>query len=264
MSFLTDILDVKKEEIRKLRNDYSLNRFSDSEFFKVKNLSLLNALQKKDSIAIIGEIKKASPSKGIFKKDFNHLKIADIYIENGIDAVSILTDRIFFQGDMNFLSDIARIKTVPLLRKDFILDEYQIYEAKSNGADAVLLISEILSTGQINDLSHCAYEIGLDILLELHSPDEMSKINFSTNNLIGINNRNLNTFIVDPDTTRQIAELIPKGIVKVSESGISTRNNLAILKKAGINGVLIGEHFMTGSNLSDSIKEMKEWCSLEN
>ena len=264
MSFLADIIEVKKDEIKKLRKDFSLNRFADSEFFNLNGISIGNALQKKNSLAIIGEIKKASPSKGILRKDFNHYKIADIYFENGIDAVSILTDKLFFQGDIKFLHDIAQIKSAPLLRKDFILDEYQIYEAKSNGADAVLLISEILSVGQINDLTHCAIENNLEVLLELHSRDEISKIDFSTNKIIGINNRDLNTFNVDLDTTKQISELVPKGIITVSESGITRRKDLDLLKGAGINGILVGEHFMTSTHLSDSVKEMKEWCSFEN
>ena len=160
MTVLDEILDVKKVEVQKLRSEFSISRFKDSEFFKKKCLSFKDALFKDDAISIIAEIKKASPSKGIIKEDFNHLKIAEEYINAGADAISVLTDEKFFQGHINFLKEIAQIKSIPLLRKDFIIDEYQIFEAKSNGADVILLIAEALSLQQIQELTHCTKEIG--------------------------------------------------------------------------------------------------------
>ena len=264
MSFLSDIIEVKKEEAKLLRRDYSFSRFRDAEYSGSKGLSFSDALNRKDSVSIIAEIKKASPSKGVLLNNFNHLRIADTYFENSVDAVSILTDKIFFKGSIEYLSDNARIKTVPLLRKDFIIDEYQIYETKSYGADAVLLISEILSENQIKEFTLCAKETDLDVLLELHSIESIDKIDLSINTIIGINNRNLETFETNIETTKIISGLLPKDILRVSESGIKSRNDFDLLKSQGINAVLIGEYLMAAPNIPDRIKELKEWSRFEN
>jgi indole-3-glycerol phosphate synthase len=177
-NILKEIVAVKRDEISLLHKDFTLSRFKDSEFFDKSKISLTEAVEVSTEISIIAEIKKASPSKGILRHDFNHRKIAEIYTETGASAISILTDVNFFKGSINYLFDAARDKTLPLLRKDFILDEFQIYESKSFGADAVLLISEILSANQIKELTHAAAEVKLEVLLELHSEDQISKINF--------------------------------------------------------------------------------------
>jgi len=144
MPILDEIIEVKKEEVKKLRSEFSLSRFKDSEFYEKTCMSFYDAISKNHAISIIAEIKKASPSKGIIKEDFNHLKIAKDYSNAGADAISVLTDQKFFQGHINFLKEIAKLKTVPLLRKDFIIDDYQVFEAKANGADIILLIAEAL------------------------------------------------------------------------------------------------------------------------
>jgi len=178
MSFLSKILEVKKEEIKKLKAERTLNSFGDEKYFSPPIMSLKNSLVRKDRLGLVAEIKKASPSKGVIKPDFDHMKIAETYFKCGVDAISILTDKNFFQGDIRYISDIAEIKTVPLLRKDFIVDEYQIFEAKAFGADAVLLIAEALSAIQIKELSHAATESNLEVLLELHSTSQLQKIDF--------------------------------------------------------------------------------------
>ncbi|PKL87411.1 MAG: indole-3-glycerol phosphate synthase TrpC [Ignavibacteriae bacterium HGW-Ignavibacteriae-2] len=264
MNILNDIIEVKKEEVKYLRRNYSLTRFSDNEFFLKDRIPFYTNLNNLAEIAIIAEIKKASPSKGIIRTDFNHLKIADIYLNNEVNAISILTDKTFFQGSISYLNDIAMIKTVPLLRKDFIIDEYQVYEAKANGADIILLITEALSSQQIKELTEAAFENDLEVLLELHSSDQIDKIDFSLNKIIGINNRNLDSFIVDLNSTINLSALIPSETILISESGITKREDIELIKQANTKAVLVGEHFMKSTSIEDSVKQMKEWCRNEN
>lgn len=264
MSILDEIVAVKKEEVSKIRSDYSLSRFKDSEFFDKNRLSLFDSLSKNKDVSIIAEIKKASPSKGIILEDFNHMKIADIYLNREVDAISILTDKNFFQGDISYLKDVAKIKTCPLLRKDFIIDEYQIYEAKSNGADIILLIAEALSENQISELTHAAVECDLEVLLELHSESQLSKINFELNKIIGINNRNLENFTVNLNTTSEISKKLPEDVLIVSESGIKSDEDLETIKDLPVNAILVGEHLMLSDNIEDSLKQLKEWCIRES
>lgn len=261
MNILNQILENKKEEIRKLKQKYSLNSYKEMEFFEKPALKLRDFINE-SSLGIIAEIKKASPSKGIIRKDFNHLKIAEIYFEEEVSAVSILTDENFFKGDIKFLSDIAKEKQAPLLRKDFIISEFQVYESKANGADIILLISEALSENQINELSHIAYETGMDVLLELHSEDQLNKIDFTLNKLIGINNRNLNDFSINLSTTEKLRKKIPDEITVVSESGINNRDDIKYLYDSGATIILIGEYLMREKDIRSKLKELKEWCLL--
>ena len=264
MSILDDILKVKRNEIAILRADQSLSSFGESEFFDMPVRSLSKALIHTDRLGIIAEIKKSSPSKGILREDFNHNKIANIYMENEIDAISVLTDINFFQGNISYLRDVAQFKTVPLLRKDFIIDEYQIFEAKANGADAVLLISEALSKNQISELTLATKECGLEVLLEIHSYSQLDKIDFTLNNLIGINNRNLETFEVSLKTSIELAKIIPDEVILVSESGINMEQNVRDFHSTKIKAVLVGEHFMKSDKIELSVKEFKEWCRYES
>lgn len=261
---LDDILEVKRDEVKILRRDFTLSRFEDTEFFAEPGFSIIEKINSSHDISIIAEVKKASPSKGIIRERFNHLEIADIYMTNEVSAVSVLTDKNFFKGSIDFLKDIARIKSVPLLRKDFIIDEYQVFEAKSNGADVILLICEALSANQVKELTHAAAETGLEVLLELHSEDQLSKIDFSLNKLIGVNNRNLADFNVSLETTLKLRESIPGSNLLVSESGLNTKADIDTIRQADTNAVLIGEHFMRADNIKDSVNQMKEWCSNES
>ncbi len=264
MNILDEIIEVKKEEVKELRKKYSIKSFSEFEFYNLKSISLFDKIKSKDDISIIAEIKKASPSKGIIRENFNHFEIAEIYFKESVDAVSVLTDKKFFMGSINFLNDIAKIKDVPLLRKDFIIDEYQIFEAKAFGADIVLLICEALSKSQIKDLTLIANEIGLEVLLELHSQDQLEKINFEINKLIGANNRNLKDFSVDLSTTAKISNQLPKDIILVSESGIKGKEDIDYLRKTNASAVLVGEQFMSSKNIQLSLEAMKDWCSNES
>ena len=264
MTILEEINEVKKVEVKKLRQEFTLSRFKDSEFFEIPKLSFYTALNRNDRISIIAEIKKASPSKGVIREEFNHMAIADIYQEKEVDAISVLTDENFFKGSIAYLKDIAKIKTVPLLRKDFIIDEYQIFEAKANGADVILLIAESLSKNQIDEFTAAAKEIDLEVLLELHSVEELKKINFDQNNIIGINNRDLKTFNVDLNKTKELGKLIPKECLLVAESGIKTQKDVEFIKTTNARAILVGEHLMTSNNIAESIKELKDWCCYES
>ena len=267
MNILDEILEIKKQEVRELKNKFTLSSFSDFEFFSSECLNLNKRIKNNTKISIIAEIKKASPSKGIIREDFNHLKIAEEYFKAGVDAISILSDKKFFCGDIRFLNEIAKFKEAPLLRKDFIISEYQVYEAKAYGADVILLICEALSKNQINDLTNTAKEIGLEVLLELHSANQIEKINFDLNNIIGVNNRNLENFSVSLDTTAILAENIKNindDVLLVSESGISTKENIFFLKKNEVNAILVGEHLMKSKDIKGKLEELKEWCSDES
>ena len=261
MNILEQIVEVKKEEVKGIKQKYSLNSFREMEFFESKPIKFSDKIKSSKNISIISEIKKASPSKGIIRKDFNHLKIAEAYFKCGTDAVSILTDEKFFKGNIFFLKDIASIKEAPLLRKDFIIDDFQVFQSKGNGADIILLISEILSKSQINELSYAAKEIGLEVLLELHSDKQLDKIDFNINKILGVNNRNLEDFSIDLNTTLNLSKLIPDDSILVAESGINKKENIDYLVKADIDAVLVGEHLMAAKNIGERFKELKNWCS---
>lgn len=269
MNILNEILEIKKQEVAQLKKRYSLDSFSDFEFFSKPVHSVKDSIKKNNGISIIAEIKKASPSKGIIRKDFNHIKIAEEYFRAGVQAVSVLTDKKFFSGDIQFLNDIAKFKEAPLLRKDFIISEYQVFEAKANGADFILLISEALSKAQLNELTCAARDTGMDVLLELHSPEQLEKIDIRLNNIIGINNRNLETFNVTLDTTAIVSEKIfsrNEEVFVISESGISKKEDISFLKKLNINAILVGEHLMRdgeGKDIRSKINELQEWCANE-
>lgn len=264
MNFLDKILESKKEEVKNLKKKFSVSSFGSMESFSKPKLSFIEKTKNNKNISLICEIKKASPSKGIIRKDFDHLHIAEIYFRNNVEAVSVLTDKNFFLGDMIFLKEIAENKKAPLLRKDFIIDEIQVYESKANGADLILLISEALSVSQIAGFTELANKIGLDVLLEVHSEDQLDKIDFEVNHLLGINNRDLNDFSVSLETTSRLKKLIPEDVLVVSESGISKKDDVLFLKKAGINALLVGESIMTEEGIENKIQEFKNWCSNES
>jgi indole-3-glycerol phosphate synthase len=264
MTILEKIIQAKQSEVKMLHKRFTRESFSSSEFFNLMPLDFSAALNKKRRINLIAEIKKASPSKGVIRKDFDHLEIAKNYMKAGADAVSVLTDKLFFQGDISHLKDIAEIKIVPLLRKDFIIDEFQILEAKANGADAVLLIAEALSKKQVDELTSIAFDNRLQVLLEVHSPAQLEKINYDKNKIIGINNRDLTNFRVDINTTKEIAKLIPAGVTIVSESGFTTKGDLDFIKNTDTHAVLVGEFFMRNHDIEYSLTQFLDWCSFAN
>ena len=202
------------------------------------------ALVKAPAVAVIAEAKKASPSKGVIQPDFDPVQIARNYKQGGAHAMSVLTDVNFFQGSIAFIPLIRNTVDLPVLRKEFILDPIQITEAVAYGADAVLLIAAILETAQLKEFRLQAEESGMDVLVEVHNEEELEKTLAAGSRLIGINNRNLNDFTVDIETTFRLQREIPKEIPVVSESGISSREDMMRLHQAGVTAALIGESLM--------------------
>ena len=215
------------------------------------------ALQKENSLSIIAEIKRASPSAGIIRKDFDPTAIGKEYNNAKVDAISILTDEKFFGGRLEYLEEINKITSVPLLRKDFIIDEYQIYQSRVHHADAILLIASILSPAELKSFLEIAKNIGLHSLVECHSAQEIQKSVEAGARIIGINNRNLETFVVDLDRFQSLRNLIPKGIAVVSESGIRGSKDALKMKEYQADAILVGTSIMESDCLVSKIESLR-------
>ncbi|MBI3788104.1 MAG: indole-3-glycerol phosphate synthase TrpC, partial [Ignavibacteriales bacterium] len=207
-------------------------------------------------VSVIAEVKKASPSKGVLVKDFDHLAIAQDYEKAGANALSVLTDAPFFQGEKRFIAEIKEAISLPILRKDFIIDEYQVYESKVIGADAILLIVKALDIPSLRTLYECAQSIELSILVEAHTKQEVEIANSIGATIIGINNRDLNTFEVSVEHSVQLRPLIRSGALAVSESGIKSSGDVSALRKAGFDAILIGEGLVTNNNEINVLQEL--------
>lgn len=212
---------------------------------------------KDEPIRIIAEVKKASPSKGVIKEDFDPLFIASEYSKNGANAISVLTEPHYFQGNLDYLTQIRRYVPTPLLRKDFILDKYQIMEALVYGADFILLIAKSLSTKELKELYLYARHLGLEVLVEIHDKEDLTKAIKSGADIIGINHRNLETFEMDMSLCEKLIPLIPKNKIVVAESGVSDVEIIKNLHEVGADAFLIGEHFMRVPNIEDELKKFK-------
>ncbi|MGN6626808.1 MAG: indole-3-glycerol phosphate synthase TrpC [Tepidisphaeraceae bacterium] len=221
----------------------------------------------KDPVAkpvnVIAEVKKASPSAGLIREDFNPSEIARIYADNGADAISVLTDEKYFLGHLDFLKQVRAAVGLPVLRKDFIIDPYQVYEARAAGADAILLIAECLPTNVMIDLQILATELKMTVLNEVHDMENLIRVRDSvigfphrSYSLLGINNRDLRTFKTDLGTTLRMLELVADPTVLVSESGIHTKDHVLKLAKAGVRGVLVGESLMRSDDIGAKMREM--------
>ena len=245
MNRLEEILHAKRAEIERLRDraaELELQARARKDFRGFRS-----ALQQKDGrLAVIAEVKKASPSAGVIAKSFEPVEIAKSYERAGANAISVLTDTEFFQGKLQNLADARRAVSLPLLRKDFILDGIQIAESAANGADAILLIVGALEQSQLVDLLDAATTHKLDALVEVHSPEELNRALEAGAKIIGINNRNLATFDVDLAVTEKLCRDVPDEIVLVSESGIKTPQDVARMKACGVDAVLVGEALMRG------------------
>ena len=206
--------------------------------------------------AIISEVKKGSPSKGIIRADFDPVDIASVYEANGATCLSVLTEEHFFLGNLRFLPAIRETVRLPLLRKDFIFDAYQIYEARAFGADAILLIAAMVDLAQLRDFAAIARELQLDVLLEVHDDREMEAALQTGCSLIGVNNRNLRTFVTDLGTTERLAKMLPPDRLLVAESGINTRNDVLRLQDAGASAFLIGEAMMREADIGAKLREL--------
>ena len=247
-------LDVLKssvplEQTRKIAEMIAENHKNEQFIFK-KALA-------KDGLSFICEVKKASPSKGIIAEDFPYLDIAKSYETAGADAVSVLTEADYFKGSTAYLRIISASISLPCLRKDLIIDEYMIYEARALGASAVLLICAILSDEQLKEYIDLAHSLGMSALVETHSAEEAQRAVNAGAEIIGINNRDLRTFYVDLNTTKAVAQAVPDDKILVSESGISAADDIAFVRSCGADAVLIGEAFMRSENKSELMKQFK-------
>lgn len=220
----------------------------------------IEAINKPRQISLIAEIKKASPSRGIIREDFNVYEIAKAYQEAGVAAVSVLTEEDFFAGNLSYINELKNLIETPILRKDFILEPYQVYESRLYGADAVLLIADLLTQETIIQLVEIATGLGLDCLIEVHTEKELKKIlKLKGISLIGINNRDLHTLEVDFKTTEKLFPLIPKDKVVIVESGIKSYQDVLFLKILGVSAVLIGTAFMEASDVKKKVEEIMGW-----
>lgn len=240
---LYKIADDKRYEVEQLKEHLPLEKIINAIDIDKKHL-FKKALSDKQNINIIAELKKGSPSKGIIKAQFDPEKTAQKYKEGGAVALSVLTEQKYFYGRYEYLKIVREKTQLPVLCKDFILDAYQIYHACYMGADAILLIVKLLTRQQLSNFIEIANNIGLDTLVEIHNQQELQIALGSGTEIIGVNNRNLNDFTVDLKIAESLAPLIPKSVIKVSESGIFNYSDIKFLKNAGYNNFLIGEALM--------------------
>jgi len=255
MSVLAKIIQHKKKEVEALKKQRPLDE-TIFEFTLYPSITFSEAISRPGRLNIIAELKKASPSSGLIRPDFDPVKIACIYAQNGVSAISVITDKKFFQGDIKYLAEVKTAVNLPVLRKDFIIDPYQIYEAKLYGADAILLIATALSERQLKDLLDLTYEVGLEALVEVHDEKDLEKALKVEAKIIGINNRNLKTLKTDINTCLKLVNQIPKDKIKVAESGIKTKADINIIKNAGFNAVLIGTVLMQAKDIGKKLKEL--------
>lgn len=237
---LKQILQKKVEEIQEQAEKVPLKKLATNE---IPPRGFVKSLQAKKP-AVIAEIKKASPSKGILRADFDPVAIAKSYEQHGAACLSVLTDKHFFQGADEYLQQVHNACKLPILRKDFVIDAYQVYQARTIGADCILLIVAALGDAQLNDLAGLATHLGMDVLIEVHDEEELERGLALKLPLIGINNRNLRTFNTDLNTTISLLKQIPEQYIVVSESGIHTPADIALLRQANVNTFLVGEAFM--------------------
>lgn len=260
MTILDKIIADKRKEVALKKAIIPVAQLEASVFFDRQTKSLSNNLRN-ESRGIIAEHKRRSPSKSVINNDFSVEEVIKAYENAGAMGISVLTDMKYFGGALDDLVLARASTTIPLLRKEFIIDEYQILEAKAYGADVILLIASVLTRKEIEKLSKCAKSIGLEVLLEIHNLEELEKSVMPTLDMIGVNNRNLATFEVNLDNSKQLSEHIPSEFVKISESGITSVEDIIALESYGFKGFLIGENFMKTSNAgqaaADFIRQLK-------
>jgi indole-3-glycerol phosphate synthase len=252
MNILDKIIETKKQEISDSKSKISLQQLKDSEFFSRKNFSLKENIKNKSGI--IAEFKRQSPSKGIINDKVSPLEVVSAYENFGASGISILTDQDFFGGNFEDILNVRNQIKTPILRKDFMIDEYQFYEAKSIGADVVLLIAACLSPQQTLEFTELSHELGLEVLLEIHTEEELKHHN-SNIDLVGINNRNLKNFKVDLQHSVRLKNLLPENTLSIAESGIYNIQDYHYLKEKGFDGFLMGEYFMKNENPAQAFEK---------
>lgn len=249
MNYLDRIIEFKRKEVEKRKKRKLKKR-------KFPVLDFKKALIRKDRVNLIAEIKKKSPSKGVISRNFDPVKIAFAYKEGGAVAISVLTDKKFFSGSLEYIGKIKKRINIPILAKDFFIDEYQILEAYSYGADAVLIIVSILSDNEIHNFLKLARKLKIDAVVEVHTGDDIRRALIANADIIGINNRDLKTFKVDITTTTGLIKFIPGNRIVISESGIKNSSQVRYLADNNVDAVLIGETLIKSNNISEKISEL--------
>jgi len=252
---LNEIIARKREEVAQRKKEVPLSALKEGIARRGAPLDFASAL-KGECPRLIAEIKRASPSRGVLCPHFDPVALAKTYARGGAAAISVLTEANYFQGSLDYLAMVRETVDIPLLRKDFIFDPYQVYESRAYGADALLLIVAILTQEQLAELLGLSHSLGLRCLVEVHSESEVERALNSGAEIIGINNRDLNTFEIDIDTTRRLRRLIPQGRIVVSESGINSREDIAKLKAWGVSAVLVGEALVTADDIPAKMGEL--------
>jgi indole-3-glycerol phosphate synthase len=257
---IDEIVANKKAELDRLKADFPVKGLIQGLKMRIKQLpptrDFAKAIKGK-GIKIIAEVKKASPSKGVIRKDFKPVEIARTYEANGAAAISVLTEEKHFHGHIDYLREIKDAVSLPLLRKDFIFDEYQIYESRAAGADAILLIASILEGKEINEFIDLSRSLGMDCLVEVHDENELDKVLSTKAKIIGINNRDLKTFKTDVKNTLHLIPKIPNERIIVSESGINSYHDIDLLKRAGVHVFLVGEAIVREKDMGKKLKELR-------
>ncbi|CAM3580191.1 MAG: indole-3-glycerol phosphate synthase TrpC [Aliarcobacter sp.] len=257
---LDEIIEKTKQDLEIRKKEISLDllgRTLSSNPYMPRDVKPYLTSTKEEPIRIIAEVKKASPSKGIIKENFDPLLIAQAYSNSGANAISVLTEPHYFKGNLEYLTQIRRYVPTPLLRKDFIVDKYQIVEALVYGADFILLIAKSLSTKELKELYDYAIHLGLEVLVEIHDKEDLTKAIKCGATIIGINHRNLDTFEMDMTLCDKLIPLIPNGKIIVAESGVSNVETIKRLSSIGADAFLIGEHFMRVPSIEEELKKFK-------
>ena len=254
MNILEKICNLKKKNIESLKKTISVQELMHKKR-KVQKKSFIDSF-KKNKLNLIAEIKKKSPSAGLIRKDFNVIEIAKLYKKAGAECLSVLTEKNFFGGNIHFMDTVKKATNLPILRKDFIIDEWQIYESYHHGADCILLIVAILEDKQIKNYLNIAKNLNLDVLVEVHNETETKRAIDLGVKCIGINNRNLKTLKIDLNCFEKLSKLIPKYTVKIAESGLTQNKQLLRLRESGADGFLVGEFLLKQKDIFLSTKEL--------
>ena len=255
-TILEKIVATKKAEVEQIKQTIPEQQLREALASAPKTRSFLDALSKPGPIHLIAEVKKASPSAGLIRSDFDPVTIAQTYEAHGASCISVLTDEEYFQGDLDYLRKVRAAVSLPILRKDFIIDSYQVLEARVAGADAVLLIAECLDDCTLRKLHNEIIEVGMTPLVELYDPLNLPRVLDAGATLIGVNNRNLHTFEVDLQHTVRMQEHIPDDCILVGESGIKTRADAVLLQEAGVNAILVGESLMRQPDIGQAVDQL--------
>jgi len=257
---LDEIIKKTREDLKKRKVEYPVEWLGRSLAFNPfvpKDVQSVLRATSDNPYRIIAEVKKASPSKGVIREDFDPVAIAQAYEKGGADSLSILTEPHFFQGDKEYLGMVRRYVGIPLLRKDFIIDKYQVVEALAFGADYILLIAKALSRKELKELYEYALHLGLEVLVEIHDRRDLIKAMFAGATIVGINHRDLETFEMDMRLTEKLIPLIPNNKIIVAESGINDHETVVEISKMGADAFLVGEHFMRQDDITAAIREVK-------